>query len=71
MPPMQLDLNEGCAARLPNVNIRPGITGEEAKTEYTRPILVLILASARLQQDLEIYVQRWPYKQSGIYSTFD
>lgn len=64
MPLLQLRLNKSCAARLPQLNFQDGLTVDEAQDKWTKALLVHVLASARLQQDIGIFMERGPYSQS-------
>jgi hypothetical protein len=64
MPPLQLHLNKGCAARLPQLNFQAGLTADEAQENWTKALLVHILASARLEQDIGVFIEWGPYSQS-------
>ncbi|KAI9776168.1 MAG: hypothetical protein M1839_000584 [Geoglossum umbratile] len=70
MASTQLHLNERCRARLPNINFNPYMTEKEVQEEWTKPILVHILASGRLCQDLETFTERQPYSQTNVVTQF-
>ena len=65
MTSIQQHLNECCQARLPEVNFNPTMTVEEVREEWTEPLLVHMLASGRLRQDIDVFVKRGPYSQNG------
>lgn len=70
MASTQLLLNEKCTARLPVLSLNPHMTADVVRKEFTLPLLVHILASERLRQDVDCFIERGPYKQKGMWSIF-
>ncbi|KAI9764143.1 MAG: hypothetical protein M1839_006042 [Geoglossum umbratile] len=70
MASTQLLLNERCLARLPVLSFNAHMTIDVVRKEFTLPLLVHILASERLRQDLDYFVKQGPYKQKEVVSQF-
>ncbi|KAI9868510.1 MAG: hypothetical protein M1813_005954 [Trichoglossum hirsutum] len=70
MASTQLLLNEKCTARLPVLSLNPHMTADVVRKEFTLPLLVHILASERLRQDVDCFIERGPYKQKGVVRQF-
>jgi hypothetical protein len=68
MASAQLSLNLKCVARLPVVHFDAQLMADSnyVQKQYTLPLLVHILASERLRQDAEYFVDQGPYKQQGM-----
>lgn len=46
--------------------LNPGMSHFNAREKWTKPLLVFILATSRLRQDIDTFVGKWPYLQNGM-----
>ncbi|KAI9784829.1 MAG: hypothetical protein M1839_001559 [Geoglossum umbratile] len=70
MASTQLPLNMKCAARLPVLSINAQMTTDNVRKDFTLPLLVHILASERLRQDVRCFKKQGPYKQEEVVTQF-